>query len=641
MIIVGDVNIHTNKELHPDAVLFRETLGGLGLKNHVDFVIHCLGNSLDVVMTFQDDLIVNTVVQGELFSDHHWVFFNISRSTSLHHVEVVTYRKTKLISTDVFADDISRELDQLDDDNLDLEPCLALYNSTLMMILDRHAPIKKKSVPNWKQVPWLTEAIREEIRKWRQMECIWRHDRANLDRYWDFCSRRRLVSNLLFATEKEYYHDKLHEHRGNIKQVFRLCDSLLGRKKEQLFPPRLNNQELADKFNEFFITKITNIRSDLLEQNTWSTDTQPENCLIPNALAKFQLLSCEDVLKIVLALPAKTYDADPIPTELLKKVLPTIIHLLTKLVNESLQTGEFLDDLKKALVTPLLKKPSLDLIPKNYRPISNLPFVGKLMERCGIEQLLEHIHTNNLMEPLQLAYRSHHSTETALLKVKTDILKAIDNQEVTCLVLLDLSATFDTVDHKILLERLENYFGITGVALRWIKSYLTNQSQRVIIGDTNTTGAKSSSISLEFGMPQGSALGANLIHSLHILLGQICSNNVNYHLYGDDQQIYLSFKPGPTGVLSAQDDCVHRMEGYVEEITNWMARNMLKLNEEKQNSSFSEPINNSKKSKTLLLGLATPTSHQLTMLETWVSLWICSARTIGISITFPPPYISS
>ena len=82
MIIVSDVNIHTNKELHPDAILFCETLGGLGLKNHVDFVTHHLGNSLDAVMTFQDDPIVNTVVHGELFSDHHWVFFNISRSIS-------------------------------------------------------------------------------------------------------------------------------------------------------------------------------------------------------------------------------------------------------------------------------------------------------------------------------------------------------------------------------------------------------------------------------------------------------------------------------------------------------------------------------------------------------------------------------
>ena len=157
----------------------------------------------------------------------------------------------------------------------------------------------------------------------------------------------------------------------------------------------------------------------------------------------------------------------------------------------------------------------------------------------------------------------------------------MDNQEVMCLVLLDLSAAFDMVDHKILFERLENYFGVTGAALRWIKSYLTNWSQRVIIGNTNPTGAKSNSIRLEFGVPQGSALGPILFTLYTSPLGQICSNNVHHHLYADDQQIYLSFKPGHMGVQSAQEDCISRMEGCVEEIKNWMARNMLELNEEK------------------------------------------------------------
>ena len=145
--------------------------------------------------------------------------------------------------------------------------------------------------------------------------------------------------------------------------------------------------------------------------------------------------------------------------------MPSIIQLLTKLVNESLQTGEFPDDLKEALVKLLLKKIALEPIYKNYRPVSNLPFIGKLMERCVIDQLMDHIHTNNLMEPLQSAYKSCHSIETALFKVKADILKVMDNQEVTCLVLLILSAAFYTVDHKILLNQLESHFGIMGMAL--------------------------------------------------------------------------------------------------------------------------------------------------------------------------------
>ena len=157
----------------------------------------------------------------------------------------------------------------------------------------------------------------------------------------------------------------------------------------------------------------------------------------------------------------------------------------------------------------------------------------------------------------------------------------MDNQEVTCLLLLDLSATFDTVDHKILLNQLENHFGIKGMALQWIESYLTNQFQRAVTGDMNTTGAKSESISLKFGVPQGSVLGPILFTVYTCLLGQICANQVQYHLYADDRQIYLSFKPGSAGVQLAQDDCIHCMERCIEEIRNWMARNMLKLNDEK------------------------------------------------------------
>ena len=217
----------------------------------------------------------------------------------------------------------------------------------------------------------------------------------------------------------------------NTKEVFKVCDSLLGRDKEPTLPPGFTNQELAASFNDFFITKITNIRSDLSEWDTGSSDIQTEHHLIPSALENYQPLNCDEVAKIVLASPTKTCGADPIPTELLKKVLPAIIQLLTKLVNESLQTGEFPDDLKEALVKLLQKKISLEPILKNYRPVSNLPFIGKLMERCVIVQLMDHIHMNNLMEPLQSVYKSYHSTETALCKVKPDILKVMDNQEVT------------------------------------------------------------------------------------------------------------------------------------------------------------------------------------------------------------------
>ena len=141
--------------------------------------------------------------------------------------------------------------------------------------------------------------------------------------------------------------------------MFKVCDSLFGRGKEASLPPGFTNQELADNFNDFFITKITNITSKLTEQNAGPSDIQTEHRTIPRVLENYRLLNCDEVAKIVLASPTKTCEADPIPTELLKKVVLSIIQLLTKLVNESLQTGEFPDDLKEALVKTVAEKDSL------------------------------------------------------------------------------------------------------------------------------------------------------------------------------------------------------------------------------------------------------------------------------------------
>ena len=189
---------------------------------------------------------------------------------------------------------------------------------------------------------------------------------------------------------------------------------------------------------------------------------------IPPKLANYCLLSEQDIIKIITKSPTKSCVADPIPTELLKQHVDILVPILTKLVNTSIQSGGFQDDLKGTWVKPLLKKLGLDLVENNYRPVSNLQFTGKLMERAVTKQITKHIADHNLMEPMQSAYWDSHSTESVLVHVRADILASMDKQEVICLFLLDLSAAFDLVDHDILLHRLESVFGITGTALDWI-----------------------------------------------------------------------------------------------------------------------------------------------------------------------------
>ena len=171
--------------------------------------------------------------------------------------------------------------------------------------------------------------------------------------------------------------------------------------------------------------------------------------------------------------------------------------------------------MKKAVVTPLLKKKS-SLNPEShssYRPVSNLSFLYNVIERVVASRIRLHMQERNLYEPLQSAYRQHHGTETALLKVQNDILRALDEHNGVFLVLLDLSAAFDTIDHGILTNRLQTDVGISGTALDWIKSYLTDRYQAVRISTSTSTHTL-----LQYGVPQGSVLGPKMFSMPHLLL---------------------------------------------------------------------------------------------------------------------------
>ena len=176
---------------------------------------------------------------------------------------------------------------------------------------------------------------------------------------------------------------------------------------------------------------------------------------------------------------------------------------------------------------------------QNYCPLSNLSFLSKVIERCVCPQLVSFSKSSNNMEPLQSAYRTNHSTETALLKVQIDILDAIDNKSVMCLVLLDLSTAFDTVNHSILLNRLKYCFGLGGKILQWIEDYLTGCTQSVII-DNDGEGeprAESFETTLSQGVPQRSVLGLVLFLLYTAPLGDICHRHrILFHSYADDQQ---------------------------------------------------------------------------------------------------------
>ena len=287
----------------------------------------------------------------------------------------------------------------------------------------------------------------------------------------------------------------------------------------------------------------------------------------------FEMATEEEICNIVSRASLATCDLDPIPSSFIKDNIDVLAPAIRDIVNLSLKSGDCPAPLKKAVVVPLLKRKGLDTETlKNYRPVSNLSFISKIVEQVVAKRLRDHLSSNELWGKTQSAYRAFHSTETALLRVQNDIFSCMDKKKLMALVMLDLSAAFDTIDHNILLRRLESRFGIKGVALQWIKSYLSQRKQSVKFGNTI-----SDPIELFFGVPKGSVLGP-LFFSLYISpMSDIAeSHSIGHMFYADDLQLYTTVNPRHDNHVG-----LAILESCINNIKDWMQVNFLKINDSK------------------------------------------------------------
>ena len=512
------------------------------------------------------------ISDNSIKSDHYAVIFKLSCVSPDVPKQSVTYRQWKSVDVNSLQKDVATAFEEFDVQ--DLNGAVQSYNTILSNIVDKHAPEKTRVFSVRVDTPWYNASLGEEKRLRRKHERTFKRTKLTVDKQRLDIQKNR-YNHLLAEAKRDYFQSKV--QNSTSKELYKVCNRLLNQEQQSVLPSHECTKELADKFVKYFIDKIAEIRKNLVkspvETPSHLQHINPEFTGV--SFEQFQCVTEEDVRKIIHSSPTKSCALDPIPTWLLKQCEDQLLPVLTLIINTSLSTADFSDELKKAFVTPLIKKAILDCeILKNYRPVSNLSFLSKLIERIVCVQLIDHLKHNNLYEVFQSAYRQLHSTETALLRVQNDLLQAVDSHGGAILVLLDLSAAFDTIDHNILLDILDKSFGIRGDALQWFSSYLKDRTQRVQIGSSFSDEHK-----LSYGVPQGSVLGPILFTIYTTPLGRIIrKHGLTFHLYADDTQLYIAFKPCST---TSKTEAIARIEACVEDIRIWMTNNLLKLNDDK------------------------------------------------------------
>jgi hypothetical protein len=379
----------------------------------------------------------------------------------------------------------------------------------------------------------------------------------------------------LIRESKSHHFTALVNNATDQKDLFDLASKLLHKGKCTKLPSSASDSKLADKFSTFFAKKIADIRKKINDQQASLQVPMEYLPKCANSLSTFRPATDLDIEKLIKRSPAKSCHLDPIPTWLVKDCVDVLTPAVTTIVNQSISSNIMPDLFKTAHITPLLKKPHLPSESfKNYRPVSGLPFISKIIEKHVDGQMTDHDDMHHLTETFQSAYTKFSSTESALLRVQNDLLNAIDTRGAALLILLDLSAAFDTIDHQMLLDRLEYGFGLTDGALNWMRSYLTGRTQSVVVNGTVSTPQV-----LHYGFPQGSVLGPKNFKRYSRPIGKIArKHELSFHLYADDTQLYVTFNP--SNPLD-QEHAIVKIQNCIGEIKDWMTSNFLKLNDDK------------------------------------------------------------
>lgn len=556
IIILGDFNINDNCKLRK----FRIFLDCLGLSQLITMPTHFTDTSesqIDVVCTNLTAKNIFTNPVGRL-TGHHLIVceFKIKRDkippTSL------TYRSIKDITLEYFNRDLNLIRWDLITSLEDVNQMVNTFNCYLLALFDLHAPIKTITIKD-RTYPWITFTVKQMM-KLRDDALVDFHKTKSQSKKAYYKNLKSIVNKALFFEKSAYFNQNVNNKLRDPKTLWKNLKTTILPKKNNELPSHYND---PNTINDHFLN-IPGILSLNVSQLTYY-----EFHRYGKAVFSISQVSCDTVIKIITSLKSNAEGTDGINLNMLLMSLPQSLDLINAIVNTSIRTSIFPTPWKVATVRPL-PKVSNPVTMKDLRPISILPCISKILEKAVSHQLTEFLEVNEILPELQSGFRNGRSTATALLDVTDNILGAQDNGMVTVLVLLDFSRAFDALNITLLLSKL-SYYGFDVGAVKWFDSYLNGRRQHVKLTRKDGTSIFSKESSVERGVPQGSILGP-ILFSLYSADIITCIVNCKYHIYADDVQVYISFKPEDAS------SAVQKLNDDLTRISTWSHRNSLLLN---------------------------------------------------------------
>ena len=440
------------------------------------------------------------------------------------------------------------------------------FNLIFINMFEKYFPEFEKHVKNkFKDKPWVTAEIKMKIKERNKLQK--KYAKWPLTYNEDFKRLRNQVTNEIKMSKQRYFRDKFSRCSGDAKDTWKvinrvMCNDIKEKPNINLdYDDRIisDSYELSNIFNDHFSSIGPRLANEIPEG-----EYSPESFFGPyvNNVFTPDVVSAQEIIELVGDLGDVSAGFDLIPAHLIKKTIHNIIIPFTHICNQSLQTGIFPDKLKESKVIPLHKGGSKSDL-HNYRPISLLSVFSKIIEKLMYNRLDVFLETNKIITEKQYGFRSKKSTTSAILSLTDYILRAFDNGECIVAVFLDLSKAFDTVDHSILLKKL-NHIGVRGVALDWFKSYLNQRKQFTKYKDKHSRYQTST-----YSVPQGSNLGP-LLFIIYINDLVYSLKKLNVTLFADDTCLYLS--GNNLNLL------IHNVNIELKEVKNWLNSNKLTLN---------------------------------------------------------------